>query len=409
MVISPIGTLLLQGTLLLATATVLALSALLLLEALAALLPVAPLGRPMAQAPARVVILMPAHDEALGLRATLEPLLRDLPTHCELVVIADNCSDDTAAIARSAGATVLERHDPSLRGKGYAMDFGLRTLEAQMAPPPEVVIFLDADCEISQASLDLLASQALQTGRPIQAVYLMGSPPQPTPKHLVSAFAFKVKNLVRPLGLARFGLPSMLMGTGMAFPWKAIRSVNVASGHLVEDMKLGMDLAIAGYPVKFCPQALVTSVLPQQDQASTSQRTRWEHGHLQSLLSYGPELLKNGLTKGRPSLVVLALDLCIPPLSLLVMLWAGVTALSLGAGLLHVSWLPLLLAAAAGGSILTAILLSWARFARADLPIGQLLSIPFYILGKVPLYLRFLTQRQQTWERTERDGKPNEL
>jgi cellulose synthase/poly-beta-1,6-N-acetylglucosamine synthase-like glycosyltransferase len=407
---SPIGTLVLQIILILAAAAVFALSALLLIEALAALLPVKPLtaGRSILPLP-NVVILMPAHDEAIGIRATLEPILKDLPGHYELVVVADNCTDHTAAIARATGATVLERQDPNRRGKGYAMDFGLRTLEAQRAQTPDVVIFLDADCEISQASLDLLVSQAMATGRPIQAVYLMGSPPKPHPKHLVSAFAFKVKNLVRPLGLSRFGLPSMLMGTGMAFPWQAIRSVNVASGHLVEDMKLGMDLAIAGYPVKFCPQALVTSVLPQQDQASTSQRTRWEHGHLQSLLSYGPELLKNGLIQGRPGLVVLALDLCIPPLSLLVMLWAGISALSLAAGLLTVGWLPLMLAAAAGGSILMAILLSWARFARADLPLQQLVSIPLYMLGKVPLYLRFLTKRQQTWERTERDGKPTEL
>jgi cellulose synthase/poly-beta-1,6-N-acetylglucosamine synthase-like glycosyltransferase len=406
---SPIGTLVLQTILILAATAVLVLSALLLLEALAALLPVKPLTIGSRQPLPSVVILMPAHDEALGIRATLEPILRDLPANYQLVVVADNCTDPTANFARAAGATVLERQDPGLRGKGYAMDFGLRTLEAQMAPPPDVVIFLDADCEISQASLDLLVSQAMSTGRPIQAVYLMGSPPKPNPKHLVSAFAFKVKNLVRPLGLSRFGLPSMLTGTGMAFPWQAIRSVNVASGHLVEDMKLGMDLAIAGYPVKFCPQALVTSVLPQQDQASTSQRTRWEHGHMQSLLSYGPELLKNGLVQGRPALVVLALDLCIPPLSLLVMLWAGMTTLCLGAGLLTGGWLPFGLAAAAGASIVTAILLSWARFAQADLPLQQLVSIPLYMLGKVPLYFRFLTKRQQTWERTERDGKPNEL
>jgi glycosyltransferase involved in cell wall biosynthesis len=220
---SPIGTLALQTVLVLAAATVLTLSALLLIEALAALWPVKPvaLGARRSEVP-RVVVLMPAHDEAIGLRATLEPILRDLPANYHMVVIADNCSDSTAAIARAAGATVLERQDPSLRGKGYAMDFGLRTLETQMAQPPDVVIFLDADCEISQASLDLLVSQAMVTGRPIQAVYLMGSPPKPNPKHLVSAFAFKVKNLVRPLGLSRFGLPSMLMGTGMAVIWLKI-------------------------------------------------------------------------------------------------------------------------------------------------------------------------------------------
>ncbi|PSB19335.1 glycosyl transferase [Phormidesmis priestleyi ULC007] len=379
---------------------ILFLSLILLTECIAALFPTSlPTDQCLWQ-DTRVVVLVPAHNEAMGIRSTLVGLLAILKKQDRLVVIADNCSDATAEVARAAGAIVIERQDLTRIGKGYALDYGLRFTETD---PPDVVVIVDADCQVEPKAIETLTQRALATGRPMQATYLMEQPSSASPKHSISAFAFKVKNLVRPSGLGRLGLPCLLTGTGMAFPWSVIGSVDLASSHIVEDMKLGLDLTIAGYAPVFCSDANVTGRLPQHDQAAETQRTRWEHGHLQSILTYVPVLLKAALQKRRFDLLALALDLCVPPLSLLVVLWIGFSLSALVATCFGASWIPTGLLAITGLVLISAIFAAWAKFGRADLPLRELLAIPFYILWKVPLYFNFLIRPQKTWVRTERD------
>ncbi len=348
----------------------------------------------------KVTVLVPAHNEETVIRSTLLNLKTELKNQHELVVVADNCTDATAKIARTLGATVIERYDTNLRGKGYALDYGLRYIESQS---PDVVVFVDADCIVAKGAIEQLSQVAITTQRPVQATYLMEKPKSSSPKESVSAFAFKVKNLVRPYGLAKLRMPCLLTGTGMAFPMNAIRSVDLANANLVEDMKLGFDLSIAGYPPLFCPQATVTGILPSQQQAAKSQRTRWEHGHLQTLLNYVPKLLKASIKQKRIDLFVTALDLCVPPLSLLVVFWSLLMGLSLLAAILG-SWMPLTIASSAGCLLIIAILSAWNRFGRKDLPLVELLAIPVYVLFKIPLYLKFLIRPQNSWVRTERDS-----
>jgi cellulose synthase/poly-beta-1,6-N-acetylglucosamine synthase-like glycosyltransferase len=348
----------------------------------------------------RLAVLVPAHDEAGGIRRVIEGLLPQLSSGDRLVVIADNCSDDTAVIAREAGATVIERQDAARRGKGYALDYGMKFLEAD---PPEIVVLVDADCVVEPGTVALIARRAIETNQPVQAVYLMDRPPQPTARDAVSALAFLVKNQVRPLGLGQLGFPCLLTGTGMAFPWTVLRGAKLASGNIVEDMQLAVDLSIAGHPASFCAEARVTGILPQQERAARTQRTRWEHGHLKTALTQIPKLLRAAIRQRRLDLVAIALDLSIPPLSLLVVVW--VAALAVGAiasvcGIALRILMPLL--GLEGVLIVISILGAWAKFGR-DLPLLSLLVVPFYILWKLPLYLTFLVNPQTKWVRTERD------
>jgi len=348
----------------------------------------------------RVDILVPAHNEASGIGATLLTLLPQLTAQERLVVIADNCDDETADVARTFGATVLERQEPAHRGKGYALDYGLRFIAANA---PEVVVVVDADCVVHPGTIDQIARLAATLARPVQATYLMKQPDNPGPKDAVSALAFMVKNLVRPKGLGRLGLPCLLTGTGMAFPWSVIREVSLASSNIVEDMQLALDLAIAGHASLFCSDAKVTGLLPQQKHATKSQRTRWEHGHLQTLLTQVPRLLKASVRQKRFELFAIALDLCVPPLSLLVMMWAAAMGGTLLAGGLGASWIPTVLLAMEGLLISISIVGAWAKFGRANLPVLTLLAVPLYILWKIPLYFAFLVRPQTKWIRTERD------
>jgi cellulose synthase/poly-beta-1,6-N-acetylglucosamine synthase-like glycosyltransferase len=376
----------------------LVLCSVLLIECVAALFPLTPTTSKIQTN--KVAVLIPAHNEESVISNTLKSLKSTLLPHEKIVVIADNCTDATAEIASRAGVIVIERQDENKKGKGYALDYGLKFLEND---PPEVVVFIDADCLVQRYTLTLLATLAITTNRPVQATYLMEKPQFPTPKDSISAFAFKVKNLVRASGMVRMNLPCLLAGTGMAFPWSVIRVSDLANSEIVEDMKLGLDLTIAGYPPIFCPEARVLGSLPQNSKTAKSQRTRWEHGHIQTLLTYVPKLIQASISQRRLDLFFSALDLCIPPLSLFVAMWFAMMCVSLLFASLMSIWIPVWITAVAGIFILTAILIAWANFARSDLPLLELFAVPFYILWKIPLYFKFLVQPQKIWVRTERD------
>ena len=378
-------------------------AALVLAQVLLALLP----DRPIAemQRPRRIAVIMPAHNEGRGLRPTLMQALAQLGPEDRVLVVADNCSDDTAAQAREFDVTVVERFHATERGKGYALDFGVRALEAlalKEGQAPDVVIILDADCTLGPQLLPRIAAVAHGTGRPVQATYLMEAA-NGSLKARVAEFAMRVKNLVRPRGMHQLGLPCGLYGTGMAFPWEVAVKAPLASGHLAEDMQLGVRLAQLGAPPLLCEDAKVTSVFANSQEGEASQRTRGEHGHLAMLVGEGPGLLWRSMRPGRGAQLLQVLDMLVPPLALLAMTlvgWAAVTlVVALAAG-----WVaPLVLALLALLMLTAAIVAAQQRWAADVLSLGELARAPFIVLAKLPLYLRFLFKRQTDWVRTKRD------
>jgi cellulose synthase/poly-beta-1,6-N-acetylglucosamine synthase-like glycosyltransferase len=347
-----------------------------------------------------VAVLVPAHNESVGIAVTLNAISAQLQDGDRLLVVADNCDDDTAEQARACGAEVISRHDAQRRGKGYALDFGIRHLAAA---PPDIVIVVDADCLLHGDALDRLARHSAAADRPVQALYLMHAPVDAGLKSRVAEFAWAVKNHARPLGYQRLGLPCQLMGTGMAFPWHVIRAADLASGHIVEDLKLGLDLAEKGYAPQFCPEARVTSVFPSHREGVQSQRTRWEHGHLGMLLQQGPSGLLKSLTTMNAGLLALVLDLCVPPLALLTLAVLATCGLGLALWQMSGTVLPVALALFNLAMLTAAVLIAWLRFGRNILSLGSLAYAPLYALTKIPLYCRFLFRRQADWVRSRRD------
>ena len=358
--------------------------------------PVAPLSRPRP----RVAVLMPAHNESSIIVASINSLLPQLQTGDRLLVVADNCSDDTAALARAAGAEVVERSHAQQFGKGYALDFGVRHLAAD---PPEVMIIVDADCQVGEGAIARLAIACIASGRPAQALYLMHAPEGSGLKVRIAEFAWRVKNLVRPVGWARLGLPCQLMGSGMAFAWQDIGLINLASGHIVEDLQMGLDFCRSGKPPLFCPAAHVSSYFPRSDEGLNTQRTRWEHGHLGVILSDAPKLLVESLRTGNRQLLGMTLDLLVPPLALLALTTVAAFALSWGLFALAGLWVLALLASLAVLLLTVAILLAWSQFGREVIAFTSLLCAPLYALKKIPVYLGFILKRQVEWVRSKRD------
>lgn len=330
---------------------------------------------------------------------TLAALLPQLTPKDEIVVIADNCTDNTVAIAANRGVQVLERTDDTRRGKGYALDYGMQYLNKN---PPEVVIILDADCKVSANTITEIACKVKKTQRPVQATYLMEQSLNPTAKDTISRLALLIKNFVRPLGLASLGLPCLLTGSGMGFPWTVLAQVSLAGNKTADDMQLTVDLALAGFCPIYCHQARVIGRL-MENQAAISQRKRWEHGHLEMILTHSWVLFKQAFVQRRLDLLALALELFVPPLSLLVLFWLTVSLAGLGVAMVENIWIPLWILGIEGLLIVSAVLLAWAKFGRDHISAKNLLAIPMYIFWKIPIYLGFILKPQTQWLTTERD------
>ena len=348
-----------------------------------------------------VTVLIAAHNEEVSIGGTIATIIPQLNERDRLIVVADNCSDRTVLVAKQFDATVIERRNLEQRGKGYALDYGLQSIQQD---PSDVVIIVDADCRVEPNYVESLAKMAMASGRPVQPINLLHRADKSNLKSAISEFAFIVKNLVRPKGLSKFNLPCLItMGT--AYPWSVINKVPLASDNLVEDMQLGIDLAIAGDSPLFCFDTKVTGVLPSRNRAATTQRTRWEHGHLSTLKTQIPRLVKESWKQKRIELLAIACDLSIPPLSFLVILWVMVAAVGLVItcieGHLNVAVYAI---ATEGLLLLIGILLAWAKFGLHIIPLRSLITIPLYILSKIPIYLRFLVKPEQRWIRTERDA-----
>lgn len=349
----------------------------------------------------RTTILMPAHNEAAGIGAIIAALAPQLSARVRLLVVADNCSDETAALARQAGAQVLERQDTSLRGKGHALAFGRDWLRSD---PPDAVVVLDADCVTEAGAIAALSHAAIETGRPVQGCYLLRSTPDDGPMVQISNFAFLVKNKVRQRGDARLGAPAILGGTGMAFPWALFADAPLATSDLVEDLALGIDFARRGHAPRFLEEAMIWSA-PTGTADTLTQRTRWEHGFVGTALNRALPLLLEGLGKGRPALSWLGLHLLVPPLALLVCLTGVALVACTLLTLLGAAGCPALACLSALAIIAILLAINWARSGREAVSGPTLARIPLYLLWKIPVYLKLVRKRESEWVRTKRTGE----
>jgi len=357
----------------------------------------------------RLAVLVPAHNESSGLLPTLTDIQSQLLIGDKLLVVADNCTDDTANIARGTGAEVIERNDTTRIGKGYALDEGLQYLSCD---PPEIVIIIDADCRVQDGTVEQLALTCATTGRPAQGVNEVISPTKSFVNHQVAQFAGRVKRWLRPLGLSVLKLPCQLSGTGMAFPFAVACSAGLRSGgsitedlggSITEDLKLGLALSSAGYSPIFCRSAHVISEFPASVKGTRTQRERWEQGHINIILKDTVRLILLAIIRRNWQLFALTLDLAVPPLSLLGILIAAMCAITLPAMFLGFSSAPLIISTAAFLEFIIAILLAWMICGRDLLPPSSIFSLITYPVEKIGLYTQILFgEANAQWERTDR-------
>jgi hypothetical protein len=349
----------------------------------------------------RFVVLVPAHDEQEGIGATLESLMScSYPDACRrIVVIADNCSDQTAVRARAAGAEVWERNDPLRRGKGFALGWALARLQAA-GDDFDAIVIVDADCLVSPNMLSAMADRICHGAEAVQVSYVVGNSTASHASALRFA-AFALMNTVRPLGKQQLGLSCGLFGTGMAFTSGLLNREPWSATSLAEDGEYHMRLVQAGERVEFVPEAWVRSDMPTSLGGGASQQARWEQGKLQLIRRWSPRLIASGLSKRDVMRIHTGLECLVPPQSLIVA--GSIGSLCAGVGL---GQRRLTLLSTATLTAQLAFVLGGLRRAQAPAHVYRaLFAAPALIVGKLALYTRLAGGGGPTsWVRTEREA-----
>jgi cellulose synthase/poly-beta-1,6-N-acetylglucosamine synthase-like glycosyltransferase len=373
----------------------------LLIQALATYLPERAEKKLSDAARPRAGVLIPAHNEAGGIAATIAGVKRQCREFDRIIVVADNCSDNTAAVAESAGAEVIIRQDLSRIGKGYALDAGFRHLTDTGAP--DVVVILDADCQFGPSALEFLVRDCMQHQRPAQALYHMnlGSEDEGAK---IARFAWRIKAVLRPIGFARLGLPCQLMGTGMAFPRGVLSACKLATGHITEDLVLGLETALQGRSARLCIHASVTSELPTSSNGRYSQRARWIHGYLAVLQEYTVKMFIAGIGRRDASVLALACDLAVPPLVLLILGCCASLGLSMLWYLAAGETAPLAINAIDTAMLMVFLGLAWAQYGRDLIGWREVTQVPRHMGSVAKIFLSYVAGRTSTWVRAERRG-----
>ncbi|MEM7203370.1 MAG: glycosyltransferase family 2 protein [Planctomycetota bacterium] len=368
----------------------------LLMLSLAALLP---RRRPLVPArdPAtlRLCVVVPAHNEESGIGRTVQSLLacEGADVGVEIVVVADNCADDTAGAARRAGARVIERRDPERRGKGWALDFAFAQLGEE---PWEAFAVVDADTVVEPHLLRQLRAAFVAGADAAQVRYSTLDHERSLRTRLLH-IAFLGINVVRPRGRERLGLSAGIVGNGFALSRATLDRVPYrAATSIVEDLEYHLRLVRAGQRVRFVDDVAVRSEMPSGGAAAESQRTRWEGGRLLVLRENAAALLGD-LLRGQWRLLEPLGDLLLLPLAFHVLLLMLTLAVPVdlirlyAAGGLGVVALHVLAAVRVGGGGLRDL---WSLAAAPGYVVWKLL-----ILGRIGRAAR----RSQEWVRTERD------
>jgi cellulose synthase/poly-beta-1,6-N-acetylglucosamine synthase-like glycosyltransferase len=350
----------------------------------------------------RFAVVVPAHNEA----ATLPTLLRTLADLAyprdlyEVVVVADHCTDATAAVARAAGARVLERESGGRGGKGQALGWAFGALLPERRH--DAFVILDADSRPVPALLARLDGALRRGARAAQGYCSTGNPRESWRTALMAADLALVHYL-RPLGRRALGGSAGLQGNGSCLTAAVLRRVPWRTRSVAEDQEYHLRLVMAGVDVCFVPGAEVRTVMEPTLEAAEGQELRWEGGRLEVARAHLPALLGTAWRRRSWRCLDAALDLTTPPFALL----ASGTALA--AGIHALAWL---LGGPAGPMAVWGVLLAAQAFyvlagcALARVPAKSYLALvvfaPLYALGKVWVCARVSWRGTAVWIPTPR-------
>jgi len=280
----------------------------------------------------RLAVVIPAHNEESGIESTLRSFF-----DCEkpldkkdIYVIADNCDDQTAAIAKQNEVSVMERFDESLRGKGYALNFAFAKLIETDKYDGFMVV--DADSRVNKGFVQEFRKIFSQGADAAQCSNLVDNHEINTRTRLMN-IAIWANNIVRLQGRESVGLSVGILGNGFGLSAHTLRAIPYESYSIVEDLEYHLRLIEAGKRVRFIKRACVYSVTPVSGKEAETQRVRWEGGRFSIIKSSVPALAKK-VARGKlrfleplAELVLLPLAYHVALLFLILICGSGITFL----------------------------------------------------------------------------------
>ncbi|MFU8861996.1 MAG: glycosyltransferase family 2 protein, partial [Cyclonatronaceae bacterium] len=354
----------------------------------------------------KFAFIVPAHNEEKIISKTIYSLsgLIYPKKNYDVFVIADNCTDLTAHIARTLGTTVLERTNPDQKGKGYALRWAFDQVLAH-ENGYDAVIVVDADSLVSGNFLEVMNDYLDRGSRVIQCSDLVL--PEPGNWSVeATRIGFLLYNYVKPLGRKALGLNMGLRGNGMCFSADVLKENPWQAWSLTEDVEYGLVLLLKEVRIDFAPEAEVFAQMPIEASNAETQRSRWEIGRFQIIRSYTPKFIYKAISKRSWAHFDVFIELITPPFVNVMFM----TTVIFGAGL--ILWLLALLPAIHvlmwGLLLITGIfyLFIGLYVGGADKALYKsLLRLPLYIFWKLKVYITALKRgNEKKWIRTERDS-----
>jgi len=255
-----------------------------------------------------LAVVIPAHDEAVVIGETVARLRQWVPAEA-MFVIADNCTDDTAAVARRAGARAWERRDQFERGKGAALRWFFSTAQVDLQPFDGLAIF-DADSWVDEQFLRYASTMMAQGTDVIQGLVQPISGGALTAD--LAAYSELISQYIDDTARTRLGWPGPMRGTGMVFRRDVFQTLLPHLRTKLEDAELSLLLAAGNRQVSFVRQAVIRDPKPSNVQGVASQRARWLQGQ-REVWRYHGRLISRMVWSGRLSLISLLLAILFKP------------------------------------------------------------------------------------------------
>lgn len=243
----------------------------------------------------KYAVVISARNES-GVIGNLIESIKDQSYPSELTdifVIADNCTDDTALVAKGAGATVYERFNEGLIGKGYALDWFFKKLkEDNKNSEYEGYIIFDADNVLDRDFISEM-NKVFDNGYPIVTSYRNS---KNYGKNWITAgyslwFLREAKYLNGPR--MTLGTSCAISGTGFLVSSQIIEENDGWIHHLLtEDIEFTTDSIIKGKKIGYSANSVLYDEQPAKFSQSYIQRLRWSKGFYQVFTAYGKKLLQ---------------------------------------------------------------------------------------------------------------------
>jgi cellulose synthase/poly-beta-1,6-N-acetylglucosamine synthase-like glycosyltransferase len=363
----------------------------------ASLPPLAPSARRL-----RFEVIVPAHNEESVIANVVRSVKAvDWPAdQFKVVVVADNCTDATAAIATAEGAHVMQRFDQENRGKGYALDFAFKASRARGWA--DAVVVIDADARVSENLLESYARRFERGEHAVQVHYGVSNTDASWRTRLLS-IAKAAFHIVRSRARERLKLSCGIRGNGWAVTHELLDRVPFQAFSLTEDLEYGISLGLAGYRVAYADEAHADAEMVSGEKDSRKQRQRWERGRFALMRMKTLPLLRETLRRKSMVTLDLALDLLVLPLSYVALNVTVLLVIAMLATIKEPQLYPWIwLGVGCFGALMLHILRGWQLSGAGLQGLLDLARAPFFLLWK--LAVMSSGRESKEWVRTKREG-----